>query len=122
MKNVLKVLIATLILSTAGLAEETRIRSLVVEQNQVVSGQVTQATVNLEAPAPDGGFEVELWSGDSTSVPTRVIVPAGYSSVTFPIKARPVKGRVETQLAAMSPDSSAQAKLSVNEPNSLVRK
>lgn len=122
MKNVLKVLIATLVLSTATLAQGTQIKSFEVEKPHVVSGQVTQATVRLAQPAPAGGFEVEIWSEGSAVVPTRVIVPAGRTQVTFPIQAKQVEGEVINNLAALSPHSSAQTRIAVSSNSQVVLK
>ena len=50
-----------------------------------VTKQVATMTVNLSAPAPAGGFTVQLSSSDTTvaTVPTSATVPAGESNADF---------------------------------------
>lgn len=74
------------ILGSFGLA------SMTVSPTSVVGGATAQATATLNAPAPAGGTTIELSSSntDRATVPPSVTVPAGASSVTFPMTSKPV--------------------------------
>jgi hypothetical protein len=111
MKNLINILLATLILSATALADAPRIESVTVNQGQVMGGQTAQATVWLAEPAPAGGFEVELWTDDTAKVPTRVVVPAGATHAEFSISTSKVDNNRQINVAALSPQSSAHTGL-----------
>jgi hypothetical protein len=67
-----------------------RLTALKVEPAAVMNYQKAEATITLSAPAPktpDGGAVVFLASDERTaaSVPESIVVPAGKTSVSFPI-------------------------------------
>ena len=67
-----------------------KLAGLKIEPNTVINNQPTTATITLSAPAPEtpeGGAVVFLASDlrGVASVPPSVVVPAGKTSVTFPV-------------------------------------
>ena len=98
MKNLVKTLIATLILSATVLAD---------------SPQIEKATVVLAEPAPSGGFQVELWTDDGATVPNTVVVPAGATQAQFLVNTRSVDTDHQINVAALSPQSSAHTGLTI---------
>lgn len=62
--------------------------SVSVIPNAIAAGNSATGTVTLNGVAPAGGLVVELWTnGFPVFVPTNVTVPAGASTVTFPVTA-----------------------------------
>ena len=80
---------------------------------RVQAGQTAQATVWLDEAAPAGGFEVELWTDDTASVPTRVVIPAGATHAEFSVSTSKVKDNKQINVAALSPQSSAHTGLMI---------
>ena len=113
MKNLVKTLIATLILSATVLADSPQIEKVTVDQSRVRAGQPAQATVVLAEPAPSGGFQVELWTDDGATVPNTVVVPAGATQVQFPVNTMNVDANHQINVAALSPQSSAHTGLTI---------
>ncbi|HMF91364.1 MAG TPA: vWA domain-containing protein [Candidatus Angelobacter sp.] len=71
-----------------------------IEPAAVLNNQKAEGTITLSAPAPetpDGGAVIFLSSNDRTvaSVPESVLVPAGKSTVTFPVTVYHVHGAAE---------------------------
>ena len=64
-----------------------QVQSIVFTPTQLVGGTSTSATVTLSGIAPAGGVAVTLRSDNATLVnlPPFILVPAGTSSVTFPV-------------------------------------
>src|SRR4029077_11665986 len=62
------------------------VSSLTLNPENVFGGQSSTGTVTLTGPAPAGGAQVALSSGNTAaSVPSSVIVPAGATSATFTV-------------------------------------
>ena len=64
-----------------------RIAGISIAPEPVPSGSTATGTLMLSGPAPAGGVVVHLSSSDwqTLSVPSRVTVPEGAASVTFPV-------------------------------------
>jgi hypothetical protein len=76
--------------------------ALTLSQNAVVGGTTAQGTVVLqEGAAPSGGLSVALSSNNSViNIPSSVTIPAGATSVTFPITTLPVSTSTPAQIQA----------------------
>ena len=63
----------------------TALESISVGPGDVAGGSYASVTVTLRAPAPTGGVQVALESGNTSivTVPAQVTIPAGQSSATF---------------------------------------
>jgi hypothetical protein len=83
------------------------------------AGRTAEATVLLSAPAPAGGLEVRLVSSDPALVTPeeKVTVPAGETSVTFPLApkatTRPARLSYLATLRAVAGEGSATATLTL---------
>lgn len=113
MKHLINIFAAALLLSSVAFAQDVKIESVTLNQNQVVGGQTLEGTVWLAQAAPAEGFEVELWVDDSAKVPTRVFIPAGAKSADFSVNTSQVSAGQEINVAALSPTSSAHTGLKV---------
>lgn len=71
--------------STSLKVNPTALESVAVEPADVAGGVASSIVVTLSAPAPTGGVQIALESGNTSivSVPAQVTVPAGQSSATF---------------------------------------
>lgn len=72
------------------------IRGLSLTPSSVVGGTSSQGTITLAAPAPTGGWAVQVTVGvpGVVGVPATVIVPAGASSVDFTLTTKHVSNSV----------------------------
>jgi hypothetical protein len=101
-----------------------RLASLKVEPAAVMNYQKAEATITLSAPAletPDGGAVIFLSSDERTaaSVPDSVVVPAGKTSVTFPITVYHVHNAPEeVTLSAAYGQQVQTGTLKVSDPDS----
>lgn len=120
MKNLKNILLATLILAGAALADSPLIQSVSLEHDQLKGGETTQAVVRLAEPAPSGGFQVELWTDDSAQAPNLVTVPAGSTQARFTVTTSAVDTHQQINVAALSPHSSAHTSLTVSPDNQKV--
>ena len=72
-----------------------------ITPSSIVGGGTVAATVALAFPAPDGGAKVALRSSSTLAqVPAEVIVPAGATSVQFPIVTRATRRDASVTLVA----------------------
>lgn len=78
------------------------VHSIIVSPAGVVGGASTSATVTLNAPAPEGGFAMEVYSKIPEVVPHPgpVTVAGNLLEVTFPIATRPVSQTVNVAISA----------------------
>ena len=96
------------------------VNTVSISPSTVVGGTSTTGTVTLNAPAAAGGLVVKLSSSKPTlaSVPLTVVVPAGATSVTFPITTFPRTGTSATSniYASIGTDSVKAAVVTVTPP------
>jgi hypothetical protein len=73
------------------LARPLGLGNLAVNPSAVIAGTPSQGTLTLSGPAPAGGLVVSLSSSatNRATVPPTVTIPAGGTSVTFPIQTLP---------------------------------
>ncbi len=94
--------------ATYGLTVSTQLRiapafltAVTVVPTSIHGGTSARGTVKLNGLAPNGGFVITLSSSDrSASVPLGVTVPAGQSSVTFPVKTSSVRINLNVVITA----------------------
>jgi hypothetical protein len=81
----------------------------------VKAGASAVLRVNLDAPAPEGGLEVQLSSSDSSSVsvPPKLRIPAGASSATTAISASMIGDSKTVSITAFSGQTMAASALSI---------
>jgi hypothetical protein len=94
------------------------LQSLTINPSSVVGGSTAMGTVSLNGPAPAGGLQVQLSSGNTSvaTVPASVTVLAGQTSASFSITTRPVASQTQVTIMARLGNSSRQATLTVNPP------
>jgi thermitase len=90
--------------------------SLSLNPTSVVGGNSSTGTVTLTAPAPSGGFVVNLSSSNTNvaTVPSTVTVPAGATSATFTVSTRAVSSATSVTITASAGGISRTATLTVN--------
>jgi uncharacterized protein (TIGR03437 family) len=77
------------------------VASVSLSSNAVVGGAGLTGTVKLTAPAPNGGLVVNLQSNNAVvQVPASVTIPAGQTSVSFPLTTGATSGSVPVILTA----------------------
>jgi hypothetical protein len=75
--------------------------ALTLNQSAVMGGTTAQGTIILEAPAPKGGVSVALTSNSSViNIPSSVTIPAGATSVSFPVTTSAVSTSTAAQIQA----------------------
>jgi hypothetical protein len=92
------------------------VASLKLASTSIKSGVTLDGNlVILTKPAPSGGAKVSLRSGSPTvaSIPASVTVPAGATSVVFPITAGAVPGATSVSIGALYGEGASQAYLVV---------
>lgn len=96
--------------------------SLSLNPSSVVGGNRVVGTVTLTAPAPEGGYLVQLNSNAPTLVtmPSSVTVPAGQRSVNFEVATRTVSATTTVTLTASAGGISRQATLTIQPAPSVV--
>jgi hypothetical protein len=79
-----------------------RVSNFIISPTQVVGDTGATGTVELDAPAPVGGFLVNLFSINSAiaELPPNVVVPEGRQTATFPITTHSVTVVTATNLWA----------------------
>ncbi|BCW96438.1 MAG: S8 family peptidase [Fimbriimonadales bacterium] len=90
--------------------------SLSLNPSSVVGGNRVVGTVTLTAPAPEGGFLVQLGSNATarlTLLPSHLIVPAGQRTATFEILTRRVNRSTPITITASAAGVSRQATLTI---------
>lgn len=89
--------------------------SLSVNPTSILSGQTTQGTVTIAAPAPAGGMAIALSSSNAAvSVPASVTVAQGATSATFTATAGTVASITTAVLTASSSGTNVSASVTVN--------
>ncbi|MGY1681796.1 putative Ig domain-containing protein [Geodermatophilus sp. SYSU D01176] len=78
------------------------ISSLALTPTSVTGGTSSTGTVAINTPAPSGGSDVILWSGNPqvASVPATVTVPSGATSATFPVATTTVASSTTVRIEA----------------------
>ena len=90
------------------------LRGVAVSPTSVVGGNVSQGTVTLTAPAPDGGTVITICADKSiASVPSSVTVPAGSRSIGFKISTSAVGASTVVILKASQGNLSRTCRLTV---------
>jgi hypothetical protein len=95
------------------------LQSLTINPSSVVGGSTAMGTVTLNGPAPAGGLQVQLSSGNTSvaTVPVSVTVPAGQTRASFSITTRPVASQTQVTIMARLGNSSRQVTLTVLPPS-----
>jgi len=90
--------------------------SLSLNPTSVVGGNSSTGTVTLTAPAPSGGFVVNLSSSNTNvaTVPSTVTVPAGATSANFTVSTQAVSSATSVTITASAGGVSRTATLMVN--------
>ena len=90
--------------------------SLSLNPTSVVGGNSSTGTVTLTAPAPSGGFVVNLSSSNTSvaTVPSTVTVPAGATSANFTVSTQAVSSATSVTITASAGGVSRTATLTVN--------
>ncbi|MCL6535801.1 MAG: S8 family peptidase [Armatimonadetes bacterium] len=98
------------------------LNSLSLNPTSVVGGNSSTGTVTLTAPAPSGGFVVNLSSSNTNiaTVPSTVTVPAGATSANFTVSTRAVSSATSVTITASAGSVSRTATLTVNPSSSNV--
>ncbi len=101
---------------------QPNLSSLSLNPTSVVGGNSSTGTVTLTAPAPSGGFVVNLSSSNTNvaTVPNTVTVPAGATSATFTVSTRAVTSTTSVTITASANGVSRTATLTVNPSSSSV--
>jgi len=91
---------------------------LTVSPSTVTGGSASVGTVTLSARAPSGGLTLTIASSSaSVSVPSSLLIPAGYSGRTFSVSTRPVSTTTTVTITATVSGSSSTAALTVRPPS-----
>jgi hypothetical protein len=95
-------LLALLILLPAGAPPVTAASmSVTFSPGQVPGGSSSTGTLAINEAAPDGGLAVSLSSSTPAAiVPQRVVIPAGSTEATFPVKAAWIAAPTRVQIVA----------------------
>ncbi len=101
--------IATFTVSNVGLT------SLVLNPSSVKGGNISIATITLNAPAPPGGLGVAITTDQPLVVhpPLFVIVPGGRTSFSFAVRTTPVRATTVANVTASANASQVSATLTV---------
>jgi hypothetical protein len=89
--------------------------SVTVALNYLPEGQSTTGIIVLQAPATSGEFVVTLTSSNPAvaSVPSKIVIPAGQTQVTFPINTGAVKTNTPVLITAGTIGGTRTATLTV---------
>ncbi|MBX7131739.1 MAG: SBBP repeat-containing protein [Fimbriimonadaceae bacterium] len=88
---------------------------LTVAPNPVVGGNPVVGMVRLNGPAPEGGFSVSVTDTHSNvTVPSSVVVPAGQTTVEFPITTSVVSADATVTVTATNAATSKSAQFRIN--------
>jgi hypothetical protein len=91
--------------------------SLTFSPNPVIGGSTGTGTVTLTGPAPAGGAVVKLVSASLAAAgPASVTVPAGATSVTFPVRTAVVKTSTPAKFFAYFAGGNVTGMLTVTPP------
>ena len=108
--------------AVSGSPTQPSLSSLSLNPTSVVGGNSSTGTVTLTAPAPSGGFVVNLSSSNTSvaTVPSSVTVPAGATSANFTVATNPVSSVTSVTITAAAGGITRTATLTVNPPASNV--
>jgi hypothetical protein len=96
------------------------VTALVFSPASVTAGQISTATVTLNAPAPGGGYPVALMSNSpAVPVPASVLIPAGATTQAFSVITTTVSSFLMAMVVATTGTTTATGILTVNPPTSL---
>ncbi len=113
MKTVRNLLLALLFTTALASANPAQVQSVTLDRTSIQAGQSATATVHLDAPAPAGGLQIEVWADDSATVPNYVTVPAGQTEVAFTVRTSAESGNTSIRVAALQPQTSASSSLNL---------
>jgi len=103
--------------STSISVRPLRLTKLTLSATPVLGGTALTGTVAIELPAPVGGLLIDLSSQKSyATVPSTVLVPAGKTSVNFPINTTGISQTNETDINASTATNGVTAELTVRAP------
>lgn len=102
--------------SAAFMIAPVTLTSLTLKPDVVRAGQLSLATVTIDAPAPPGGVGIAITSDRPTVAhpPSLVVVPGGATSTSFAIKTFPVHQQTVVTITATANSSHTSATLTVN--------
>ena len=108
--------------AVSGNPTQPSLSSLSLNPTSVVGGNSSTGTVTLTAPAPSGGFVVNLSSSNTSvaTVPSSVTVPAGATSANFTVATNSVSSATSVTITAAAGGITRTATLTVNPPASNV--
>ena len=108
--------------AVSGSPTQPSLSSLSLNPTSVVGGNSSTGTVTLTAPAPSGGFVVNLSSSNTSvaTVPSSVTVPAGTTSANFTVATNSVSSATSVTITAAAGGITRTATLTVNPPASNV--
>ncbi len=89
---------------------------LTLDASAVVGGNSVSGTVTMADPAPVGGANVSVNSGDGTVGGARVIIPTGQTSQTFTLTTSAVTAARTVSITAIYAGASQTVLLTVNPP------
>ena len=102
-------------IDTAAPTQPPSLTALMLKPSTVVGGKTSTGTVTLSGPAPSGGATITLSSSNpsAASVAATVTVPAGATSVSFPVSTKPVVWTKRVTIKASYNDGSVSANLTL---------
>jgi len=104
-----KTVTATFTTSNVGLT------SLVLNPSSVKGGNISLATITLNAPAPDGGLGIAITTDHPEAVhpPSLVMVPGGRTSFAFAVRTSVVRATTKANVTASADASQVSATITV---------
>jgi hypothetical protein len=100
-----------------------KMQSMSITPAQVKGGSPAQATVTLTGPAPAGGALIRPSvigsgpNGGESTGPLTVLIPAGQTSVTFPVNTKRTRGSFTTYVFARYNESAVEGTFIVRPPH-----
>ena len=91
--------------------------SLSLSPSTVIGGDSVRGTVVLNDRAPAAGATVSLAAAAPVTVPSTVVVPAGFDTATFTATTKPVGDAVTVSIQASYGGAAASASLAVTPPS-----
>jgi len=84
--------------------------------SSISAGTSSTGTINLKAPAPTGGWTVNLSTGAPSlvTIPSTVVIPAGSSTGTFTVTTKPTASNLTVGIYAADATSAANTSLTLN--------
>jgi hypothetical protein len=89
--------------------------ALTFQPERIIAGHAVLGRITLEGLAPPGGAVISLSSDQAALavVPATVLVPAGRSSITFPVATHPTRVSTRAVLSASYAGGSLSSRLTV---------